>query len=75
MSNITALAGSRGAYARDARTSVVATYAGLLAHLKYLYVVGAENPRARCAAEMALRDLVRRYLEELRLLKSYPDEE
>ena len=67
-------AGGEPTHIWDPRTSVIATYAGLLAHLRYLYVVGAENC-ARGARPMAFRDLVRRYLEELRLLKSYPDEE
>jgi hypothetical protein len=67
-------AGGEPTHIWDPRTSIIATYAGLLGHLRCLYVVGAEN-RARGARPMALRTLVRRYLDELRLLKSYPDEE
>jgi hypothetical protein len=67
-------AGGEPTHIWDPRTSVVETYAGLLAHLKYLYEIGAEN-RARGARPMSLRDLLRRYRDELRLLKSYPDEE
>ncbi len=67
-------AGGEPTHIWDPRTSVIATYAGLLAHLRYLYAVGAEN-RARGARPMTLRELARRYLDELRLLRSYPDEE
>jgi hypothetical protein len=67
-------AGGEPTHIWDPRTSVVETYAGLLGHLRYLYAVGAEN-RARGARPITLRALVRRYLDELRLLKSYPDEE
>jgi hypothetical protein len=67
-------AGGEPTHIWDPRTSIIETYAGLLKHLKCLYVVGAEN-RARGAQPMAFRTLVRRYLDELRLLKSYPDEE
>jgi hypothetical protein len=67
-------AGGEPTHIWDPRTSIVETYAGLLAHLRYLYAVGAEN-RARGARPITLRALVRRYLDELRLLKSYPDEE
>ena len=58
----------------DPRTSVFKTYAELLLHWKYLYAVGAEN-RARGARPRAFRELVRRYLDEVSLLQSYPDEE
>ncbi len=67
-------AGGEPTHIWDPRTSIVETYAGLLGHLRYLYVLGAEN-RARGARPMAFRTLVRRYLDELRLLESYPDEE
>ncbi len=67
-------AGGEPTHIWDPRTSVAATYAGLLAHLRYLYAAGAEN-RARGARPMGLGELARRYLEELRLLRSYPDEE
>jgi hypothetical protein len=67
-------AGGEPTHIWDPRTSVIETYAGLLAHVRYLYAVGAEN-RARGARPMAFRELVRRYWDELRLLKSYPDEE
>jgi len=67
-------AGGEPTHIWDPRTSIIGTYAGLLTHWKYLYVVGAEN-RARGARPMAFREVVRRYLDELRLLKSYPDEE
>jgi hypothetical protein len=67
-------AGGEPTHIWDPRTSVIETYAGLLAHLRYLYAVGAEN-RARGARPITLRALVRRYLDELRLLRSYPDEE
>ena len=67
-------AGGEPTHIWDPRTSVVATYAGLLAHWKYLYAVGAENS-ARGARPMTLRELLKRYFDELRLLRSYPDEE
>jgi hypothetical protein len=67
-------AGGEPTHIWDPRTSIIETYAGLLTHWKYLYVVGAEN-RARGVRPMAFREVVRRYLDELRLLKSYPDEE
>lgn len=67
-------AGGEPTHIWDPRTSVAATYAGLLAHLRHLYAAGAEN-RALGARPMPLAELARRYLEELRLLRSYPDEE
>ena len=67
-------AGGEPTHIWDPRTSIIETYAGLLTHWKYLYVLGAAN-RARGARPMAFRQLVRRYFDELRLLKSYPDEE
>jgi hypothetical protein len=67
-------AGGEPTHIWDPRTSIVDTYAGLLAHLRYLYVVGAAN-RARGARPLAFREIVKRYFDELRLLRSYPDEE
>ncbi len=67
-------AGGEPTYIWDPRTSIRETYAGLLRHWKYLYAIGAEN-RARGARPMSLREVIRRYLDELRLLKTYPDEE
>jgi hypothetical protein len=67
-------AGGEPTHIWDPRTSIIETYAGLLGHLKCLYAVGAEN-RARGARPITLGALIRRYLNELRLLKSYPDEE
>ena len=67
-------AGGEPTHIWDPRTSIIETYAGLLTHWKYLYVLGAAN-RARGARPMSFRQLVRRYFDELRLLKSYPDEE
>jgi len=67
-------AGGEPTHIWDPRTSIIKTYAELLRHLKYLYAVGAEN-RARGFKPMTLRELARCYLHELRLLKSYPDEE
>jgi hypothetical protein len=58
----------------DPNTSIAETYAGLLAHCRYLYAIGAEN-RARGAQPTSLREIVRRHFDELRLLESYPDEE
>lgn len=67
-------AGGEPTHIWDPRTSIAKTYAALLGHWKYLYAVGAEN-RARGVRPMPLRELAKRYLAELRLLKSYPDEE
>ncbi len=67
-------AGGEPTHIWDRRTSVIKTYAGLLSHWKYLYAVGAEN-RARGAQPMAFRELMSCYLDELSLLRSYPDEE
>jgi hypothetical protein len=67
-------AGGEPTHIWDPSTSIVKTYAGLLAHWKCLYAVGAEN-RARGAKPMAFREVAKRYLEELRLLGFYPDEE
>jgi hypothetical protein len=58
----------------DPRTSIIATYAGLLEHCRYLYAIGAEN-RARGAKPIAGLEILRRHFEELRMLRSYPDEE
>lgn len=67
-------AGGEPTHIWDPRTSIFKTYAGLLRHCKYLYAVGAENRRMG-AIPLTPRELLRRYLHELRLLKSYPDEE
>ena len=67
-------AGGEPTHIWDPQTSIVKTYAQLLGHFKYLYAVGAEN-RARGFKPMPLRELVKGYLHELRLLKAYPDEE
>lgn len=67
-------AGGEPTHIWDPRTSVVATYAGLLTHWRSLYALGAEN-RALGAQPMRFSELVRRYFNELRLLRSYPDEE
>ena len=58
----------------DPDTSISQTYAGLFAHLRYLYSIGAEN-KARGARPMSLMEVVRRHFEELRMLETYPDEE
>jgi hypothetical protein len=52
-------AGGEPTHIWDPRTSIIETYAGLLTHWKYLYVLGAAN-RARGARPMAFRQLVRR---------------
>jgi len=67
-------AGGEPTHIWDPRTSIRQTYAGLLEHWKYLYAIGAEN-RARGARPMRLRTLLRRFFDELKLLKNYPDEE
>lgn len=67
-------AGGEPTHVWDPRTSIIGTYAGLLRHLKLLFAIGAEN-RARGARPMKIRELIKRYLDELRLLKMYPDEE
>lgn len=67
-------AGGEPTHIWDPNTSVAKTYAGLLAHLRYVYAVGAEN-RNRGANPLSVRELARRYLDELRLLRGYPDEE
>lgn len=67
-------AGGEPTHIWDPRTSIARTYAGLLEHWKYLYMVGAEN-RARGAKPMSLRMVLRRFFDELRLLREYPDEE
>ncbi len=67
-------AGGEPTHIWDPRTSIVATYAGLLTHWRSLYAVGAEN-RALGARPMTFRELLKRYFDELRLLRSYPDEE
>lgn len=58
----------------DPKTSTVETYAALLAHCRYVFAIGAQN-RDRGARPTSLWEIVRRHFEELRLLKSYPDEE
>jgi hypothetical protein len=67
-------AGGEPTHIWDPSTSILKTYGGLLAHWKCLYAVGAEN-RARGAKPLALREVAKRYLDELRLLRRYPDEE
>jgi hypothetical protein len=67
-------AGGEPTHIWDPRTSIAKTYAGLLEHWKYLYMVGDEN-RARGARPMSLRILLRRFFDELKLLRKYPDEE
>lgn len=67
-------AGGEPTHIWDPRTSIVKTYAGLLGHWGLLYAVGAEN-RARGARPMPVREVLKRYFEELRLLRAYPDEE
>jgi len=67
-------AGGEPTYIWDPRIGIVETYAGLLRHVKFLFAIGAEN-RARGSRPLKVRELVRRYLEELRLLRAYPDEE
>jgi hypothetical protein len=67
-------AGGEPTHIWDPSTSIIETYAGLLGHLRYLYAVGAEN-QARGATPITFGTLIRRYRNELRLLKSYPDEE
>jgi len=58
----------------DPRTDIAATYAGLFAHLRYLYAIGAQN-KARGARTISVGEIVRRHFAELRLLRSYPNEE
>ncbi|NII11861.1 D-alanine--D-alanine ligase [Oleiagrimonas sp. C23AA] len=67
-------AGGEPTHIWDPRTSIAETYAGLLEHWKYLYAVGAEN-RARGERPMSLRQVISRFLAELRLISRYPDEE
>lgn len=67
-------AGGEPTYIWDPRIGIVGTYAGLLRHVRLLFAIGAEN-RARGSRPMKLRELIKRYLDELRLLRSYPDEE
>jgi hypothetical protein len=58
----------------DPRTKMLDTYAGLFSHVRYLYAIGAEN-LARGARPMSTMAIVRRHIEELALLRSYPDTE
>lgn len=67
-------AGGEPTHIWDPRTSIAKTYAGLLEHWKYLYAVGAQN-RARGAKPMTLRTVLRRFFDELKLIRHYPDEE
>lgn len=67
-------AGGEPTHIWDPRTSIVGTYAGLLHHWKSLYAIGAQN-RRRGAKPIALRELLKCYLHERRLLQGYPDEE
>jgi hypothetical protein len=67
-------AGGEPTHIWDPSTSIFKTYAALLAHWRCLYAVGAEN-RARGAKPLKFREVAKRYLDELRLLRSYPDEE
>lgn len=67
-------AGGEPTHIWDPRTSIVGTYAALLEHWKFLFAIGAEN-RARGAMPITLGVLIKRFLDELRLLNAYPDEE
>lgn len=67
-------AGGEPTYIWDPRVGVLETYAGLLRHVKFLFAIGAQN-RARGSRPMKVRELVRRYVDELRLLRAYPDAE
>lgn len=67
-------AGGEPTHVWDPRTSIFGTYSGLLKHWSYLYAIGAEN-RKRGAIPLTPKALLQRYLDELRLLRSYPDEE
>lgn len=67
-------AGGEPTHIWDPRTSILGTYSGLLKHLALLYAIGAEN-RKLGAVPLTPKALVRRYFDELRLLRSYPDEE
>lgn len=67
-------AGGEPTHIWDPRTSIIDTYSGLLKHWAYLYAIGAEN-RKLGAIPLTPKVLIRRYVDELRLLRSYPDEE
>ncbi len=67
-------AGGEPTHIWDPRTSILDTYLGLLGHWRSLYAIGAQN-RKLGARPMRLRELLKCYLDERRLLKGYPDEE
>ena len=67
-------AGGEPTHIWDPRTSIFGTYSGLLKHFALLYAIGAENRRLG-AVPLTPAALLRRYLDELRLLRTYPDEE
>lgn len=67
-------ASSEPTHVWDRRTSIVATYRGLLDHWRMSFEVGAEN-RARGAVPMPLREILRLRRIEVDLIDRYPDEE
>ena len=67
-------AGAEPTQVWDPRRSVAGVYAGLLAQWRTVYRVGAEN-RRRGARPARMAEVARRYIAELRRLRTYPDQE